>query len=195
MSQLLPDAEEFGGFLFESDELGVLVMGHDFKSWWTGSQLDIHETRKLAPNQNATTLQVACSVLGAVAWMIENPKQGVNVPDDLPHEFVLKWAKPYLGPYVSKASDWDPTQNRFDIDLFKKYNLDAEKKIAVWLPAAPSNHLLSYKKLYRQIVPSCLFYSEKQVNSLPADIPALQISVWPWLPLPDQCFPGPVAMN
>ena len=46
------------------DELGVLLMGHGLTTYWTGSQLDIHEARKLVPGQNATTLQVAAAVLG-----------------------------------------------------------------------------------------------------------------------------------
>ena len=58
------------------DELGVLLLGHDLNGWWVGSQLDIDETRALVPHQNATTLQVAASVLGAVFWMIEQPEPG-----------------------------------------------------------------------------------------------------------------------
>ena len=50
-----------------ADELGVLLMGHDFTSWWCGSLLDIHESRKLVPHQQATTLQVAISVVSAAA--------------------------------------------------------------------------------------------------------------------------------
>ncbi len=102
------------------DELGVLLMGHDFKSWWTVSLLDIHESRELAPGQNATTLQVACSVLGAVKWMMKNPSKGVCVPDDLPHEEILAVAKEYLGPFVSKAVDWTPLKSR--VDLYSNYN-------------------------------------------------------------------------
>ena len=49
------------------DQLGVLLMGHPYTAWWTGSLLSIEETRALAPHQNATTLQVAASVLGARA--------------------------------------------------------------------------------------------------------------------------------
>src|SRR5690606_34173272 len=71
------------------DELGVLLLGHDLTGWWVGSQLDIHEARRLVPNQNATTLQVAASVLGAVFWMIKNPRMGYNVPDNMPHHEVL----------------------------------------------------------------------------------------------------------
>ncbi len=90
------------------DELGCLLMGHDFHSWWIGSLLDINETRRLVPGQTPTTLQVASSVLGALFWLIRNPDQGVNLPDDLPHEEVLEVAMPYLGPFRSHPVDWSP---------------------------------------------------------------------------------------
>jgi len=101
------------------DELGVLLMGHDFKSWWTGSLLDIHESRQLVPGQNATTLQVACSVLGAVVWMIHHPREGVCVPDDLPYQQIMEMAFPYLGPFVSQPVDWTPLDNR--AELFARF--------------------------------------------------------------------------
>lgn len=94
------------------DQLGVLLMGHDFTAWWCGSLLDIHEARKLVPHQQATTLQVACSVIAAVVWMIRNPNQGYKVPDDLPYKEILEVAKPYLGPFVSQPVDWTPIKNR-----------------------------------------------------------------------------------
>ena len=91
-----------------SDILGALLMGHAYGAWWTGSDLSIEESRRLVPHQNATTMQVAISVVGAAMWMIENPDRGVCAPDDLPHEYVLKVAKPYLGKWISKPSDWTP---------------------------------------------------------------------------------------
>ena len=91
------------------DELGCLLMGHDYKSWWIGSLLDIEETRRLVPGQNATTLQVAASVLGALFWMIRNPNAGVRIPDQLPHEEIMEIALPYLGPVISQPVDWMPT--------------------------------------------------------------------------------------
>jgi homospermidine synthase len=97
------------------DELGLLLLGHDFNAWWVGSLLDIEESRRLAPHQNATTLQVACSVIGALMWMIRNPARGVCVPDDLPYQEVLEVAMPYLGPFVSQAFDWTPLKNRVDL--------------------------------------------------------------------------------
>lgn len=94
------------------DELGCLLMGHDFDSWWVGSLLDIKEARQLAPHQNATTLQVAVSAVAASLWAINHPNEGFLLPDELPYREILKVAKPYLGPFVSKAVDWNPLKDR-----------------------------------------------------------------------------------
>jgi homospermidine synthase len=102
------------------DRLGVLLMGHEYKSWWYGSMLSIHDARKLVPGQSATTLQVACSVLAAAMWMIENPNEGVLVPDQLPWKYVLDIAKPYLGEMRSVQVDWNPLKTRND--LYKGLN-------------------------------------------------------------------------
>ncbi|WP_020519483.1 saccharopine dehydrogenase NADP-binding domain-containing protein [Catelliglobosispora koreensis] len=111
------------------DELGVLLLGHDLGGWWTGSQLDIHEARDLVPHQNATTLQVAASVLGAVYWIVANPRRGLCVPDDLDHEEVLAVAAPYLGPCPSISTDWTPS---------------AHDPFAAFQPASPSSEPWSF---------------------------------------------------
>ena len=95
-----------------ADILGALVMGHKYNSWWTGSILNIEEARRLVPNQNATTVQVALGVVTAVRYMLENPRKGILLPDDLPHEFVLPIAMQYLGKWVSEPYDWTPLKNR-----------------------------------------------------------------------------------
>ena len=97
------------------DELGVLLLGHDYTGWWTGSLLSIEEARATLPHQSATTLQVAASIVGAVTWMINNPNEGVRVPDDLPWEDVLKVATPYLGSMHSGPTDWTPLRDRNDL--------------------------------------------------------------------------------
>jgi homospermidine synthase len=103
-----------------ADILGALIMGHAYNSWWVGSDLSIEESRRLVPHQNATTMQVAISVVAASMWMMENPAMGVCVPDDLPHDYVLKIAKPYLGKWISRAKDWTPLKGR--LNVFKGYN-------------------------------------------------------------------------
>src|SRR3989338_5182379 len=104
------------------DILGALIMGHKYNSWWTGSVLSIEESRRLVPHQNATTMQVAIGVVSAVMWMIENPNRGMLLPDDLPHDYILNIAKPYLGKFVSKPSDWTPATN---YQVFFKENPNA----------------------------------------------------------------------
>ncbi|HET6452479.1 MAG TPA: saccharopine dehydrogenase C-terminal domain-containing protein [Spirochaetia bacterium] len=91
-----------------SDVLGAFLMGHALTAWWTGSDLSIEESRQLLPHQNATTMQVAISVVGAVTWMIRNPSRGVVFPEDLPHEEILDISRPYLGRFISTRSDWTP---------------------------------------------------------------------------------------
>jgi len=103
-----------------ADILGALIMGHDYNSWWVGSDLSIQQSRKLVPHQNATTMQVAISVVGASMWMIENPEEGVRVPDELPHDYILGIAMPYMGNWISKSADWTPLKGRDQ--TFDKHN-------------------------------------------------------------------------
>jgi homospermidine synthase len=105
--RILTDDEITGG----ADILGALVMGHPYQSWWCGTDLDIDESRRLVPHQNATTMQVAISVVAASMWMIEHPRVGVRVPDDLPHDYVLNISKPYLGQFISVAEAWTPLKH------------------------------------------------------------------------------------
>ena len=94
------------------DELGVLLMGHPLGGWWYGSQLDIHEARRLVPGNNPTAIQVAAGVLAALLWIIDNPRRGYLEPEALPHERVLEVARPYLGSMVSAPTDWTPLAGR-----------------------------------------------------------------------------------
>lgn len=107
------------------DHLGVLLMGHPYRCWWTGSLLSIEETRAVVQHQNATTLQVAGSIIAAVTWMFDHPSEGVRVPDELPWRDVLKIARPYLGTVHSAPADWDPITSRND--LFPTFAGDADR--------------------------------------------------------------------
>src|SRR5437899_2518754 len=59
------------------DELGVLLMGQAGGVYWYGSRLSIAEARRVAPHNNATSLQVTAAVLGGMIWAIERPRQGI----------------------------------------------------------------------------------------------------------------------
>ena len=94
------------------DELGVLLMGHAKGAYWFGSRLSIGEARRVAPYNNATSLQVTAAVLAGVIWAIENPKAGVVEADSMDHARILEIAKPYLGEVVGVYSDWTPLAGR-----------------------------------------------------------------------------------
>jgi homospermidine synthase len=86
--------------------------------YWYGSRLTIHEARKLAPENNATSLQVTAPVMAGIVWAIENPTLGILEPEHMDFERVLEIASPYLGEVVGVWGDWNPLQNR--LPLFKE---------------------------------------------------------------------------
>ena len=94
------------------DELGVLLMGHARGAYWYGSRLSIEDARRLAPHNNATSLQVTAAVLGGMVWAIKNPTAGVVEADELDHAAILDVAGPYLGEVVGEYSDWTPLLDR-----------------------------------------------------------------------------------
>jgi homospermidine synthase len=94
------------------DELGVLLAGHKKNAYWYGSQLSIEEARKLAPYNNATSLQVCVAVLSGVVWAMENPNVGVVEPDEMDHRRCLEVCMPYLGPVVGEYTEWTPLHER-----------------------------------------------------------------------------------
>jgi homospermidine synthase len=94
------------------DELGVLLMGNAKGVYWYGSRLSIQEARRLAPHNNATSLQVAAGVLAGIVWALRNPCAGVVEPDDIDFEKTLEIASPYLGQVCGVYGDWSPLQDR-----------------------------------------------------------------------------------
>jgi homospermidine synthase len=112
-SELQPEQKILVDELVEGmDELGVLIMGHAKGAYWYGSQLSIEETRKLAPYQNATGLQVTAGVLGAMIWAMENPQAGIVEADDLDFERVMEIVRPYMGEMKGEYTDWTPLKGR-----------------------------------------------------------------------------------
>ena len=94
------------------DELGVLLYGHGKNAYWYGSQLSVEETRKIAPYQNATGMQVSSAVLAGMVWALENPKAGIVEADEMDFKRCLEVQTPYLGPVKGYYTDWTPLQNR-----------------------------------------------------------------------------------
>jgi homospermidine synthase len=94
------------------DELGVLLMGPPKGIYWYGSRLSITEARRVAPHNNATSLQVTAAVLAGIVWAIEHPREGIVEPEEMDFARVLEIARPYLGEIVGVYGDWTPLQDR-----------------------------------------------------------------------------------
>jgi homospermidine synthase len=95
-----------------TDELGVLLMGAAQGVYWYGSRLTIAEARRVAPHNNATSLQVTAAVLAGMVWAIEHPLSGIVEPEDLDFARVLDIAAPYLGDLVGVPGAWTPLDDR-----------------------------------------------------------------------------------
>lgn len=102
----------FNEIIEGTDALGILVMGNPKGAYWFGSQLNINEARKLAPHNNATSLQVAIGVLAGMLWVIEHPTCGLLEPDEIDHEYIMKIATPYLGNVAGYYTEWTPLKDR-----------------------------------------------------------------------------------
>ncbi len=107
MNEYVPQKEQrilYNDIISGTDELGCLLMG-DFGLWWTGSLLSIDETRAIIDPQdneiNATTLQVASSVVASVIYAMCHPNVGICTADDIDHQEILELAGPFWGPIWS----------------------------------------------------------------------------------------------
>lgn len=94
------------------DELGVLLCGNEKGVYWYGSRLTIEEARKLAPHNNATSLQVTVAALAGMVWALEHPTEGVVEPEQMDFRRILDLCAPYLGEVVGVWGDWTPLQDR-----------------------------------------------------------------------------------
>jgi homospermidine synthase len=94
------------------DELGVLLYGHEKNAYWFGSRLSLEETRRIAPYQNATGLQVTSAVLAGMVWALENPNAGIVEADEMDYKRCLEVQMPYLGPVEGHYTDWTPLDGR-----------------------------------------------------------------------------------
>jgi homospermidine synthase len=102
------------------DELGVLLLGHGMNGWWYGSQMSIKEATAIIPGEGPTTIQVAANMIAGIVWMIQNPHMGYVEPEELPFDYILDIAKPFLGTMESTPTLWTPLADRtslFNVDI------------------------------------------------------------------------------
>ncbi len=92
------------------DELGVLLCSPGLSCWY-GSTLHARDALAFLHHPscgNATSVQVAAGILGALAWMLKNPLAGVVEAEDMDHCEVLAEASPLLGQMRAVFTSWHP---------------------------------------------------------------------------------------
>lgn len=94
------------------DELGVLLIGNPRGVYWLGSRLDIHEARKLAPFNSATSLQVVAGVVSGMVWALRHPDRGIVEAEAMDFREVLDIAERYWQPIVGEYGAWNPLAGR-----------------------------------------------------------------------------------
>lgn len=90
------------------DELGVLLLSKTYGGLWYGSALSIERTRTLMPLNNATSLQVASSIISAMLWAVENPQRGILEAEDIDHRMLFDEARYYWEPLQCVQTSWTP---------------------------------------------------------------------------------------
>ncbi|HEY0268906.1 MAG TPA: saccharopine dehydrogenase NADP-binding domain-containing protein [Methyloradius sp.] len=92
------------------DQLGVLFV-FSGGAYWYGSTLHLEHARKLAPYNNATSLQVVAGIIGALEWMQKHPNEGVIEAESMDFQVILDVAMPYLGEVSGVLTDWQPAED------------------------------------------------------------------------------------
>ncbi len=99
------------------DELGVFLMSDRFPSLWLGSNLSIGRARALARYNNATSLQVVSSIVGAMLWVQQHPALGVIESEQLDHRYMYTFVAPYWGPIVCEQTTWRPAADAANLQF------------------------------------------------------------------------------
>lgn len=95
------------------DAVGALMCYENGEVWWSGTILDLKETRHLKFVTSPTVVQVSISIISAVKWIIDNPRKGIRTAEELPLT-VLERCIPYLGNViVEKVKYHSPASLKF----------------------------------------------------------------------------------
>jgi len=92
------------------DELGVLLMTGSGRAIWFGSALSIHRARSLMPYNNATSLQVASSIAGAMRWALAHPRSGIVESEDMDAAELFDHTRHYWEPLSEVFTGWLPAR-------------------------------------------------------------------------------------
>ena len=81
-----------GNITSGGESVGVIISGDNFKTRYVGNYLNIKDTTI----ENPTILQVSAGVLSALKYILNNPNEGLLLPENLDTKEILEYALSYL---------------------------------------------------------------------------------------------------
>jgi len=107
-----------GEILEGMNEIGALIVGHDYKTWWAGSRLTVATAKSLVPGYNPAIVHKAAGLISSLHWVLQHPSQGLLYPESLPHEEIISTIRDYLDLVVSSPAHWDPLTTKHCFSLW-----------------------------------------------------------------------------
>lgn len=106
------------------DSVGVLGYFQNGQVFWYGSTLTNEFAQTISDEVNATSIQVAISVLAGMEWCVQHPFEGIVEPEALDSEFVIEFCRPFLGDFdvfeVTKDEYNPPGHTFYDLAILPK---------------------------------------------------------------------------
>jgi homospermidine synthase len=99
-----------GSSVVGHESIGIIIKRYDTETqknerWWYGNCTDMQHVKDVLGTEvvdiahaNATLLPVAVGALTALEYVIQNPNQGIIVPEDIDHQHILTTAQKILKP-------------------------------------------------------------------------------------------------
>lgn len=109
--KVFESAELDGGYV----ELGVLLMGEKFGSYWVGVSLSHLETKMDIP---ASSVMSSAGILCAISYALENPRKGLIQALDMEYSFALSFCEEYIGKPERKIVDWIHEEDSLNFKSF-----------------------------------------------------------------------------
>ncbi|CRM62864.1 MULTISPECIES: saccharopine dehydrogenase NADP-binding domain-containing protein [Pseudomonas] len=100
-----------------ADELGIFLISNKYDAFWLGSNLSIGKTRKQAKYNNATSLQVASSIIGGMKWAEKSPSEGIVESENLDWKYIYDFTADYWEPIVKQQVNWRPSHTDRSLSL------------------------------------------------------------------------------
>ena len=112
-----PSREIAGGY----DSVGALMLFNNNKTdtvtaFWAGTIVRDNFAKKISPEINATTVQVACGVLAGINHILKYPKSGVKFPEELDTKEIFDLVSPWLSEIRWEWLSFVPKSAKF-VDL------------------------------------------------------------------------------